>query len=68
MGYELNEPATEPHSLICQTPLWHLPFFVHKPLSLTTGQHVAPMTNPQQQWLKSDKSHCNWTIIIYKTE
>lgn len=27
MGSELNEPATEQHSLIYQGRLWHFPFF-----------------------------------------
>lgn len=33
MGYELNEPATGQHSLICQAPFWHFPFFFSTPNS-----------------------------------
>lgn len=53
MGYELNEPATEQHSLIYQGPLWLFPFF-NQP-SVVSQQ----MTDPQQKCLTLDKSHCH---------
>lgn len=60
MGYELNEPATEQHSL--SGPFLALSFF--QPPIPHTGQCVVSMAYLNNNGLKLDARHWSWTIMI----